>query len=86
MASGEPYPFPVPVHPACDSGLIAPQSLREGDWAYGVTACGFVVRAPWEPYIRGQSDELQRAMDAHTRTEHPERWKQIQINRAMSAD
>lgn len=70
----------------CDSGLRAPERLLAGEWAYGVTACGFVVRAPRGPYMRGESDELQRAMDAHYRAEHPDEWREMEIHRQMSED
>lgn len=70
----------------CDSGLRAPQSLHEGDWAYGVTACGFVARALWEATVYRGSSELRDAMDAHYRQVHPERWREMQISRSMSRD
>lgn len=72
--------------PACDSGLRAPQSLREGDWAYGVTRCGFAARAPWEATIRGRDHSIREALDAHYAAEHPEQWRLMQINDAMSRD
>lgn len=70
----------------CESGLSAPQGLLDGLWAYGVTACGFVVRAPKGPYLRGESDELQQALDGHYAAAHPRRWREIQTDRAISAD
>lgn len=85
MASGD-YPYPIPLHPACDSGLIAPPGLRGGDWAYGVTSCGFVVMAPWDATVYRSDPALRDAMDAHYRAEHPQEWKEIQISRAISAD
>lgn len=70
----------------CDSGLKRPEKLLAGDWAYGVAACGFVVRAPRGPYMRGESDELHRALAAHTKAVHPAKYEEDCIHEAMSRD
>lgn len=73
-------------HPACVSPYVAPEGLLDADYAYGVLDCGFVVRAPREPYLRGRSRELQEAMWTHVRNEHARLRREMEINRAMSAD
>jgi len=70
----------------CFSGLRAPQSLLDADWVYGVAPCGFVVRAPREPYLRDQSSELHDQLDEHSRCVHPARWERDQLHARMSAD
>ncbi len=77
---------PIPQSPACDSGVKAPDSLLDDDYAYGITACGFVVRALRGPYMRGQSSELRDKLNAHTRALHPAKYEQDRINEAMSRD
>ena len=71
----------------CDSGIPLPRGgLQDGVYAYAVAPCGFVVRAPLWPYLRGESRELLDARDTHTRDAHPRAWAEIQHTARMSAD
>lgn len=71
----------------CNSGIRPPAGgLLDADYAYAVMACGFVVRAPAQPYMSGCSRELQNAMDAHCETVHSDWWLEVTLARSMSAD
>jgi hypothetical protein len=73
------------AHPhRCDSGLVAPATLRDEGYWYAIAGCGYVVRIPATERHLQSSAPLSALIDAHTAKHHPARYRQQCIHEAMS--